>query len=87
LTVFFHKVPVYKEEDDLCDRTNCPAQGNFEVLAKQKLPSFTLPVRKDTAVFVSLLIGHDLLTTRVLFRMDVVRSPGRLPIKNIRGRS
>jgi len=43
LTVFFHKVPVYKEEDDLCDRTNCPAQGNFEVLAKQKLPSFTLP--------------------------------------------
>merc|ERR1712060_576387 len=44
LTVLFHKVPVYKETDDLCDRLDaCPASGGFIVDAKQKLPSFTLP--------------------------------------------
>merc|ERR1712010_444733 len=44
LTVLFHKIPVYKEHDDLCDRLeSCPANGPFTVDAKQKLPPFTLP--------------------------------------------
>jgi len=45
LTVLFHRIPVYKEKDDLCDRLeSCPANGAFTVNAKQKLPPFTLPV-------------------------------------------
>jgi len=44
LKVIFHKIPVYKETDDLCDRLEtCPANGAFTVDAKQKLPPFTLP--------------------------------------------
>jgi len=44
ITVLFHKIPVYKETDDLCDRLDaCPANGPFVVDAKQSLPSFTLP--------------------------------------------
>jgi hypothetical protein len=44
ITVLFHKIPVYKETDDLCDRLDaCPANGPFVVNAKQSLPSFTLP--------------------------------------------
>merc|ERR1711924_83280 len=44
LTVLFHKIPLYKEHDDLCDRLeSCPANGPFTVDAKQKLPPFTLP--------------------------------------------
>merc|ERR1712100_108036 len=44
LTVLFHKIPVYKEHDDLCDRLeSCPANGPFTVDAKQKLPPLTLP--------------------------------------------
>mmetsp|Transcript_14446 Transcript_14446/g.41105 ORF Transcript_14446/g.41105 Transcript_14446/m.41105 type:complete len:151 (-) Transcript_14446:63-515(-) len=44
LTVLFHRIPVYKEKDDLCDRLeSCPANGAFTVNAKQKLPPFTLP--------------------------------------------
>jgi len=47
LTVLFHKIPVYKEHDDLCDRLeSCPANGPFTVDAKQKLPPFTLPVSR-----------------------------------------
>lgn len=52
LTVLFHSIPVYKETDNLCDRLDsCPAKGDFVVDAKQKLPSFTLPVRHQ--LFVS----------------------------------
>ncbi|QDZ21962.1 hypothetical protein A3770_06p44800 [Chloropicon primus] len=44
LTVLFHRIPVYKEKDDLCDRLeSCPANGAFTVNAKQKLPPLTLP--------------------------------------------
>lgn len=44
ITVLFHKIPVYKETDNLCDRLDaCPANGPFVVDAKQSLPSFTLP--------------------------------------------
>ena len=44
LKVLFHKIPVYKETDNLCDRLDaCPANGPFLVDAKQSLPSFTLP--------------------------------------------
>ena len=48
LKVLFHNIPVYKETDNLCDRLSagCPASNNFNVDAKQKLPKFTLPVRK-----------------------------------------
>jgi len=47
LKVIFHKIPVYKETDDLCDRLEtCPANGAFTVDAKQKLPPFTLPVSR-----------------------------------------
>merc|ERR1711970_773582 len=46
LIVLFHKIPVYKEHDDLCDRLeSCPANGPFTVDAKQKLPPFTLPAQ------------------------------------------
>ena len=48
--MLFHKVPVYKETDELCDRvvTECPTKGGDWVInAVQKLPSFTLPVSAD----------------------------------------
>merc|ERR1712046_129342 len=50
LKVLFHGIPVYKETDDLCDRTSCPANGDWIINAKQKLPKFALPGKYELQV-------------------------------------
>merc|ERR1712178_521139 len=50
LKVLFHGIPVYKETDDLCDRTSRPANGDWIINAKQKLPKFALPGKYELQV-------------------------------------
>merc|ERR1712048_957950 len=70
LQVLFHKVPVYKETDELCDRvvTECPTKGGDWVInAVQKLPSFTLPGSYELEVTATDEAGTELVCLVMAF--------------------
>merc|ERR1719310_657653 len=70
LQVLFHKVPVYKETDELCDRvvTECPTKGGDWVInAVQKLPSFTLPGSYELEVTATDEAGAELVCLVMAF--------------------